>query len=216
MTVEKVNKLLASGTEKSYITARFHPKNPGAKMAKNSFGLCACGCGNATPLAAYTDKRRGTRKGQPLRYIQGHHLYGERSPSWKGGKNISPDGYVRLRTHDTPDGKSGLIFEHVVVAERALGKPLPKGAVIHHVDGNPANNDPRNLVVCDNQAYHVLLHMRQRAHDACGNANARLCKFCGQHDDPTGMYVRPNGSGAYHRECKRAYDRARYAQRQVA
>jgi hypothetical protein len=57
-------------------------------------------------------------------------------------------------------------FEHVLIAEKALGKPLPKGAVVHHVDRDSMNNNtksPWNLVVCPDQAYHLLLHARVRA-----------------------------------------------------
>ena len=53
-------------------------------------------------------------------------------------------------------------YEHIVVAERALGKPLPKGAVVHHVDGQQWNNEPSNLVICPDQAYHMLLHRRMK------------------------------------------------------
>lgn len=35
--------------------------------------LCECGCGNPAPIAKYTDGRRGTVKGQPLRFISGHN-----------------------------------------------------------------------------------------------------------------------------------------------
>lgn len=40
--------------------------------------LCACGCGEPTPLARSTDKRWGTVKGQPIRFVPGHA--GRRSP----------------------------------------------------------------------------------------------------------------------------------------
>lgn len=66
------------------------------------------------------------------------------------------DGYVYIQK----DGKKKM--EHVAVAEKALGKPLPKGAVVHHVDLNKQNNVGSNLVVCPNQAYHLLLHKRMR------------------------------------------------------
>lgn len=51
---------------------------------------------------------------------------------------------------------------HRLVAEKALGKSLPKTAIIHHLNGNKADNRPCNLVVCPDEAYHNLLHMRQQ------------------------------------------------------
>lgn len=35
-------------------------------------GLCECGCGNMTPLATKSDKRRGYKKGEPTKYLPGH------------------------------------------------------------------------------------------------------------------------------------------------
>ena len=71
------------------------------------------------------------------------------------------------------------IGEHVLVAERALGRSLPHGAVVHHVDGTRDNNEPRNLVVCPNQSYHLLLHARQRVQDAGGHPDQhRVCSRC--------------------------------------
>ena len=35
-------------------------------------------------------------------------------------------------------------------------------AVVHHVNGNPKDNKPRNLVIYQNQAYHLYLHTLTR------------------------------------------------------
>jgi hypothetical protein len=68
---------------------------------------------------------------------------------------------------------------HRVLAEQALGRPLPRDAVVHHVDGNKLNNEPSNLVLCPDEAYHRLLHIRQAVIDAGGNPNEeRLCCVC--------------------------------------
>jgi hypothetical protein len=74
---------------------------------------------------------------------------------------------------------SGEVYAHVVIAEAALGKSLPAGAEVHHVDGDPRNNAPRNLVICENRAYHRLLHARARIVRMGGKPDGeRVCAIC--------------------------------------
>lgn len=103
---------------------------------------------------------------------------------------------------------AGMTTEHVLVAERALGRRLPTGAVVHHVDENPRNNVPTNLVICPDQAYHMLLHRRARALDECGHADWRKCNFCGRYDSPESIDTAGNSS-AFHRSCRATYERER-------
>jgi hypothetical protein len=95
-----------------------------------------------------------------------------------------------------------------IVAEKALGKPLPDGAEVHHVDGNGRNNDPSNLVICPDKSYHRLLHVRTAAFEACGNANYRKCSFCQQYDNSSNMRV---NRSAHHVQCKTVYEYNRRA-----
>lgn len=81
---------------------------------------------------------------------------------------------------------------HRRVVEQTYG-PLPRGAVVHHADGNPANNAPGNLVLCPSGAYHKLLHMRMRGRAATGNPAARLCAYCHQYDLPSNMSGEASG-----------------------
>ena len=100
------------------------------------------------------------------------------------------------------------LHEHVLVAEKVLGRPLPKGAEIHHIDEDKANNANNNLVICPSKAYHSLLHRRLRALKECGNANWVKCLLCKKWDDPINLYiysVKGNPTPrAYHRECNSA------------
>lgn len=95
---------------------------------------------------------------------------------------------------------------HVAVVEKALGKRLPAGAIVHHADDNPSNNAPGNLVVCPSQQYHRLLHSRAEAYDACGNANWRKCQYCQTFDDPANMKQVQKGGRAlmtcWHEGCR--------------
>lgn len=91
------------------------------------------------------------------------------------------------------------------IAEKAIGQALPATAIVHHVNGNPADDINSNLVICPDQAYHMLLHRRQRALEACGDANWRICKFCKKYDSPDNLYI--NGKHVCHRTCNAANQR---------
>lgn len=70
-------------------------------------------------------------------------------------------------------------YAHIAIAQKAIGRPLPEGAEVHHFDENPTNNDPSNLVICQDRAYHKLLHKRQRIVAAGGDPNReRICCRC--------------------------------------
>ena len=55
------------------------------------------------------------------------------------------------------------VREHLLLAERGLGSLLPPGAEVHHVNFCRDDNSPGNLVICQEPAYHGLLHTRTQA-----------------------------------------------------
>jgi len=177
-------------------------------MNKIQYGYCHCGCNQKTNIATRNDKRRGHIKGSPVFYISSHTTpqRGENSPKWKGGKSPMGNGYIGQHCPNHPKANRGChVYEHILVAEKILGKHLPKGAVIHHVNGIRTDNRPENLVICQDQTYHKLLHRREKALKVCGHADWRNCTFCQQWDDPIHMYVHPNNRQAFHRKCHNLY-----------
>ena len=131
-------------------------------------------------------------------YRQGDPLTVMRAAAGSG--NLRKDGYRTIRVDNNRT------FAHILVAERALGRKLPEGAEVHHVNENPTDNRPENLVICPNHAYHMMLHRRAKAYDACGHADWLKCNFCGRYDDPDNLRVRSNGYlgfRGHHLECRR-------------
>lgn len=49
---------------------------------------------------------------------------------------------------------------HRILAEEVVGRPLKKGEVVHHKDGNTRNNLVDNLEVLSSQAEHAKLHCK--------------------------------------------------------
>ena len=78
----------------------------------------------------------------------------EQHPAWKGNKfSLGKDGYYKKKTN----GKT--IFKHQEIWEQHHKRKVKKGYTIHHIDGNPSNNDIKNLALIKwniHVAYHNL------------------------------------------------------------
>ena|SRR5437762_8637400 len=107
-------------------------------------------------------------------------------------------GYMRVARHkDTIT-----IAYHIIVAERALGKKLPKGAEVHHFDENKTNNRNDNLVICESRKYHRLLHVRQRIVSWGGDPNInKICTCCNTLKLKTEFYSDSSRYDGLHAKC---------------
>ena len=70
---------------------------------------------------------------------------------------IDSKGYLAIRVNGNEEKRI-----HRLIVEEVLGKSLPKGAVVHHIDGNYLNNAKNNLIVLQNSQEHKRLHTLQR------------------------------------------------------
>lgn len=82
---------------------------------------------------------------------------GERNVAWRGGRSVDRDGYV---TVPVPEGHPNprttkRILEHRMVMERQSGSPLPRTAVVDHIDGLTLHNAPDNLRTFDSNGEHL-------------------------------------------------------------
>lgn len=114
---------------------------------------------------------------------------GPASIRWKGGRSVDDHGYVRVWTEG-----GGYRYEHRLVAEQILGRPLTRDEQVHHRNGDKTDNRPENLMVLGLRE-HLALHQADpdwkprvwaRGHAACiecGRTTVRheargLCVAC--------------------------------------
>ncbi len=88
---------------------------------------------------------------------------GNRNKNWKGGRHISNLGYIFIRnpTHPRAD-KKGYVLEHILIWEQAHNKPLPKGWVIHHLNGIKDDNRHGNLVALPDKKHRQILQAKAK------------------------------------------------------
>jgi len=82
---------------------------------------------------------------------------GELNPSFRFGRMIDRDGYaVVAAPDDHPHAReAGIILQHRLVMEAAIGRYLTPLEVVDHIDGLHLHNDPSNLRLFATNADHL-------------------------------------------------------------
>ena len=84
-----------------------------------------------------------------LRRSNSHYQSGSKNKFYKNGLHHQ---YKELAVHYYRR-------QSYEIAAICLGQPLPQRWVIHHIDENPRNNNPENLMLFDSQPNHVRYHV---------------------------------------------------------
>lgn len=94
-------------------------------------------------------------------------MCGKNHPNWKGGKDITTQGYVRLQMN----GKA--ILEHRFIMMNKIGRKLKKSECVHHINGIKTDNIIENLKIVTRKQ-HIKLHPRPFR----GGSEWRICINC--------------------------------------
>jgi len=115
----------------------------------------------------------------------------ENHPSWTGGTTVDRTGYILQRVHKDSEygyliraiakrGATGEDFAgyapvHRIVMHDMLGRPLMKGEVVDHIDGDRTNNEPDNLRLFASNAEHLRVTLKGKRPNWTPEGYARMC-----------------------------------------
>ena len=160
-------------------------------------GKCRCGyCDEDIPVA------RG-RYGDLRRFAYGHNARGVNNPKYRG-TGVTNHNYEWMNMPWHPNaGKDGRVYKHVWMMSRKLGRPLEKGEVVHHIDGNPRNNSFENIQLMSTQGLHRTEHRIDKSNWNCSTCGGKT------YTDENGYEAwYDDGNGGH--TCKKCYERIKY------
>lgn len=95
---------------------------------------------NRETVRKYLSKRYTPEQKRQIVLKNFRQLKGQASPNWRGGREVTNAGYIRLWISRTER-----VLEHRKIMEDHLGRKLTKSEVVHHINGNNADNRLENL-----------------------------------------------------------------------
>lgn len=174
---------------------RFTVIERGENKNRKVYWTCVCDCGKI-------------REVESNHLTSGHSkscgcIQGEVRHKFSDDAYLDNMGYIMQKANH-PKSHRGYVHQHILVAESATGIKINFPTVVHHVDGDGCNNSKNNLVICQDQKHHLLIHRRTRAYGATGHPDWRKCVFCKKWDKPEKLFMSKWGS-VYHKGCKRLH-----------
>src|SRR5665213_1017657 len=150
----------------------------GKPVSKKIYKRCVTCCNKRSKGANHTGWKGGLAHCYECKKVLTHYIHGTKcrpcafkgagNPAWKGGRQITPNGYIYIYAPEHPSriGKRNKnVFQHRLVMEQKLGRYLTKTEIVHHLNGVRNDNRPENLVVVDrnnHEHYTLLILARKR------------------------------------------------------
>lgn len=117
------------------------------------------------------------RSNIPARKAAKRDQTGSKNSFWNGGKTQDEFGYVMVQCKEHPRASKcgGYVPEHILIAEKKIGRYLTENEVVHHINGRKWDNKPENLSVMT-KSEHSKLHWMIRRYNPTNEAVAKTEK----------------------------------------
>jgi hypothetical protein len=127
----------------SIFTKEAHDLNP--KRRNNNYEHFCGKCGDVYSLATKSYNKKNPNKHD--------HLLGTKITDSHGYTQLYVSNNYKYKTKETSSVYGGRIREHIHVMQEHIDRPLKKGEVVHHIDGDKSNNNISNLDLCTVQGH---------------------------------------------------------------
>jgi len=127
-------------------------------------------CSGTENITTYKySKYRGYCKQCIYRYLR-------KKPTFKGGKFIDKDGYIRVSGNfDHPrEFNNGIVFEHILVMEKHLGRYIEWPEQIHHKNEIRHDNRIENLQLTSCSEHHILHNKHLNMHGGTAGTGGKI------------------------------------------
>lgn len=134
------------------------------------------------------------------------------------GKSIDGFGIRIIGGRETITTSGNTVGVSRYIAEKLTGIDL-SGKIVHHMDGNPLNNRPDNLIVLENEHEHRILHAKMRIQKLGGDWRIdAVCGHCEKLKNKKEFYPSKrtwNRVFGWCRECSSIRSKKQYHQKKL-
>jgi len=105
--------------------------------------------------------RKGYKQTEEHKRKRSEKMSGEYHHQWKGGRVLTSQGYVWVRSYGHPSAskKGHYVLEHRIIMENILSRYLRDDEVVHHRNHNVSDNRIENLELMSafehNRQHHI-------------------------------------------------------------
>lgn len=112
-------------------------------------------CGKSCSQKVRIPWNKGKYHSEKTKKQMSKNRKGDKNACWRGGQHKRFDGHYMVHNPNHPFATQiGYVRRSHLVVEKYLGRYLTRQEVVHHINGDPSDDHPKNLYVFPSNSAH--------------------------------------------------------------